>query len=38
VANNAAHCLAKLTLVQGEDRIWRHNFPTCMNQIVLADL
>jgi hypothetical protein len=38
VANNAAHCLAKLALVQGEERIWRHDFPTCMNQIVLADL
>jgi hypothetical protein len=38
VANKAAHCLAKLAPVQGEERIWPHDFPTCMTQIVMVDL
>jgi hypothetical protein len=36
-ANMAAHRLAKMALVLGENRIWRDDYPSSMREIVIAD-
>jgi ribonuclease HI len=36
-ANEAAHQLAKLALSFNEERVWRADFPTCMQAVVIAE-
>jgi hypothetical protein len=36
-ANMVAHRLAKLALVQGENRVWREDYPSSMREIVIAE-
>jgi hypothetical protein len=36
-ANEAAHWLAKLALTMSEERIWREDYPLCVQNVVIAD-
>jgi hypothetical protein len=36
-ANMAAHRLAKMVLVQGENRVWRDDYPSSMRETVIAE-
>ena len=35
-ANEAAHRLAKLALTMCEERIWREDYPLCVQNVVIA--